>query len=228
VFTLALASPSAWGNAYVSFDFVPQVDFPPGNCEAMGSGPSVTITTPSSCTAGAVTFAASATGWAAFSMDAGVFIGQYAGSVFTSASFDPTAVILGGTGSGFFEVEYTDTLRVANIFSLVTASAGDLTDNCLCQNDNVTDTIWSGWIPFVFGEEVSLPQMSVSYQADVEEGPADFTLSETVTAFDILDANMNPLPLAQASQTPEPSALYLSAAGIILLTGFRRYKHRQA
>ncbi len=193
-----------------------------------------------------MTFMSSASGWTAITTDGGLN-NNYTGMVAGAASFSPTAVILGGSGSGFVQVQYTDTLSMFGgpFDGESIASAGDLTDHCynsvvhVCD-DSLTDTVWSGLLPFVFGEELSLPQISVSYQGDFfTEGPGEFNVRESVTGFNIVDANMNPLPLAYANgtsdtsdtsgtptSTPEPSAFCLGAAGLIALNALKR--HRRA
>jgi hypothetical protein len=145
--------------------------------------------------------------------------------------------ILGGTGGGFFQVEYTDVIELGGIFpegAGVDLTAGDLSygNGCLLLYPEdcaatLTDTIWSGWIPFTFGDPVTLPDMSVSFALGFLEGPGNgFTATESVTAFDIVDANMNPIAGAYADDAPEPSVFCLCGFGLALLAAYRRHQKR--
>jgi len=143
-----------------------------------------------------------------------------------SASFSPTAVLLGGSGTGYLRVMYTDEIYCGEAFYgsfLGELEAGDL----LFQNRlldpqhtlSATDTIWSGFIPFSFGEAVTLPPMGTELGVFYVQSGASSWAVESVSAFDIRSANMHPLPDAYAVPAPEPSAFWLCLAGPALLAG---------
>jgi len=184
----------AWGGT-VSFDLtlVSEFGYYPG-CGASASGTSVAITSASLCSpsypysAYPVTLSSSSSGWTAIAT--GGIGGQfyYDGDERASAGLVPTAIIMGGTGSGFLQVEFSDTLTFDDYQysgGADTASAGDLSYSILCISgsgffcdQHLTDTFWSGWIPFVFGEPVSLPAMYASFSSQgFEEGPAPYSTS---------------------------------------------------
>jgi hypothetical protein len=206
-------------------------------CNATVTPSPVTSASVTSCNDGILqTYTVSGLGWTASAIGVGSSPGDLEGNVSGSASFSPEALILGGTGSGFLQVEYTDTLSLptppGGLGVDASMTAGNLSasfqdEYCLYNYQecvlSLTDAIWSAWIPFTFGEAVTLPEMSVSFAFSFVEGGGSFSASESVTAFDIVDANMNPLPLAYATQIPEPSVFYLCGAGLILVAGYRWY-----
>jgi hypothetical protein len=221
---LFVLGPPAWGDyvKYEVFDI-----FGPNYCEGSDTASTIaTITMPTSCTSLIpIILTGSGTGWTASATEVGgEFNYNLNGNVWASAAFTPTAVILGGHGTGFFKVEYTDTLLLsspggASQESQASMSAGDLSLSLNCgQSDNycfntaLSDTVWSGWIPFTFDETVDLPAMSAEFYTTFSEGSGgDPAATESVTAFDIVDQNMNPLPWAYAvPTTPEPSSFTLT------------------
>jgi len=229
--TLVLASQFASG-ATIDYSLAFIQGFPTcgGDLTAF---PVVTVSV-ASCN-GEGSYTASELGWtASVSGDAGS-PGNMSGNVSGSAGLAPAAVILGGSGSGFFQVEYTDLIHLLplTLDGSASMSAGDLSVDIYCTSSNdycatsLTDKFWSAWIPFVFGEAVELPTMSTSFAFGFLEGGGDFTASESVSTFDIVDANMNPISGAyasDASQTPEPSIFYLSGFGLAVIGGIRRYR----
>jgi hypothetical protein len=230
-----LASP-AWSGAMVSFQMADAINGS-GNCSGSASDSLLaSLTVPGSCAAAGLTFEASANGWTASVTEVGPNANNYSGSVDASAGSDPTAVILGGTGSGYLLVQYTDTIKFNAPGGTVQASptlvqAGDLSIDypCVqsddyCVDTSLSDSFWSKWIPFTFGDELDLPALSASFNTSFVEGyGGDFTVTEAITAFQIVDANMNLLPDAYAAQvlevsaeqTPEPSFFY--AVGMAIL-----------
>jgi hypothetical protein len=238
---IVASSSLAWG-ATISYDVTNAVNGHP-TCTASSTASSiVSLTIPGSCGFGSQTLTALDLGWTA-SITGGTQLGL-AGYESGAASFSPTAYISGGAGTGFLQVEYTDVIQEGPDYATtVSISAGDLTENfidcaygspCL-RSLTENDAIWSAWIPFTFGAPVTLPEMSASFSYFFNEGPGyGFSTSESVTAFNIADANMNPLSSAYASQgllvtdsqVPEPSGFFLCGMGLAVLGGYRSLRNR--
>jgi len=110
-------------------------------CTGTASGfPVATITQPGYCADNnPSTITASSVGWVASAFDNGG--GDDSGSISAiTGVFDPAAVILGGIGSGFFKVEYTDSLKITAFGGYygeeVSISAGDLSLDEPCTVSN--------------------------------------------------------------------------------------------
>jgi hypothetical protein len=110
-------------------------------------------------------------------------------------------------------------------------SAGDLSVNINCSGatnyceTSLADNIWIGWIPFTFGDPVTLPIISASFSFSFVEAGGNCDATESVAAFNIVDGNVTPISGAYAIDEPEPPAFYLCAFGVAILV-FRKYRPR--
>ena len=228
LFTLTLESQPACGST-INYNLAGFQGYP--TCIGSLTASPVATVSVATCN-GSGAYTASELGWtASVTGDAGS-PGNMDGNVSGSAVFAPTVFILGGSGSGFFQVEYSDELHLSPLAleGSASISAGDLSEDVGCSYNNdfcaisLTDNFSSGWIPFTFGEVVELPAISASFSFGCTECGGNFTASESVTTFDIVDANMVPIPGAYALQTPEPNVFFLCGIGLAILAGLRRYQ----
>lgn len=161
-----------------------------------------------------------------------------AGYAIAAALFSPPpAVILGGSGVGFYRVQITDAVDSGNLYwpysNVESMTAGDLhyqfdRFNRPVNTARVTlsETRWSEFIPFSFGTPVDLPPDTdgiVSFNIlYIQSAPHSFA-THTISNFDIRDAEMNPVLGAFAVPAPEPGGFLLcGVAGLLLLLFGRR------
>jgi len=215
---LVLASTSAWG-ASVSI-YAAGLPGEDGFCSQSSTGsPTATATVSGNCTfpGGSVTITATESGKSASVFGSNGFFGG-TGHTFGYAGGDISIYINGGIGSGLFRFEHTDSLY-ASLYYLSTInsmSAGDLSivgpgTNPCCVS--LTDTAWSGWMSFTAGQPVILP-IHASLDIDYTQSGTQVSATESVIGFDIQLA-------------PEPSALWLCGAGLIVLARCRRRRRNQ-
>ena len=201
-----------------------------GSCgESLSQTPVATVTISGPCIFPGSTASATSSelGWSAnVSVTGG--LGDVAIAT-ASASLSPAAVVLGGTGTGYLRVMYTDEIYCGGAF--YGSFLGELEAGGLLLEDrpldpyqalSMTDAVWSGYIPFTFGEVVALPSMETQLGIFYAESGADAWAVESVSAFDVRGADMNPLPDAYAVPAPEPSGVWLCPAAVVLWRGTQK------
>jgi len=149
------------------------------------------------------------------------------GSASAFASLDPVAIVLGGAGSGFLSVQYTGEINSGSLWccSVNLAAGGISAGGPLSASQSpysLSGAMWSGYIPFTFGDPVALPPLWAELSFDVAQSSADGWARESVSGFDIRDANMNPIDGAYAIPAPEPSGLWLCLGGACFGLCWRR------
>jgi hypothetical protein len=173
------------------------------------------------CFASPVSVTASESGWTAAVSISGGF-GDI-GSATAIASFSPSATILGGSGSGFLRVQSTSVIDSGNLWCcMVSLTAGDLALggrlNSLHIPYAASAQNWSGFIPFTFGVPLPLPGLyaSLSYEVSQSTGLHGFAV-DSITAFDIRDANLQTVDGAFVIAAPEPASIAMGLLGAAAL-----------
>jgi hypothetical protein len=143
-------------------------------------------------------------------------------SVDALANFTPTLIITGGIGQGFINVDYISHIMTAGtaFFAHVSFVAGTLSFQGLLTVSsnpvNLSQDAFTGFLPFTFGQPLVLAPMHVELYSSCIEICSPFTVSESIGAFDVRDANMG-LVDAHVEVVPEPASLFLMALGLSLV-----------
>jgi hypothetical protein len=139
-------------------------------------------------------------------------------NLFAVANSDPDmTVVMGGSGLGYIDITYTDTIHLSGLWEGESESghAGSLTFNTYCFTEcagiNETMTYSTGPIAVTAGEQIPL-NLSVNLQASLWQGGLQGTVSESasVAIVRVFAAEPEVAPVT----VPEPSAFW---PGMVLL-----------
>lgn len=157
--------------------------------------------------------------WTALITTSGGDFGDFSSAI-GSANLTAIAQILGGSGSGFIDIVYTDLIIFGSSFAgSADASAGPLSVHDVpltLAHPAITfaSSHATGFLPFTFGDEIPV-SASASLNVLLIQAGFESSVSETIT-FDIRDANMNAVAGAFVQAAPEPSMFSLLGAILLL------------
>jgi hypothetical protein len=207
---------------------------PSGTCsDSVTATPIATVTlTGVNCTNGPVTLTASSLDFLSSIVGTGAE-GDIGGGNATVEAHTISAIALGGTGTGSVNVNYADqfTFGLGFLGGHITARVGQAvgTFNGTLNTVHIA-AAHSDLLPIVFGESFAVPMAELFVEFANMQSHLELSASETVT-FDVLDAQLNPIPGAtvtpgrdSSAEAPEPSTAVLYLGGIGLLLALRRVR----